>query len=271
MHKPILTILFLTLLILPLGAEDKDIKKVKFPNATDLVKAADELLRGAISSVQEADFIVIRPDRKILRTFLVYLKGTNLSLAQFLAPLRDKNITNLKRKYDLWLHTPKIRKTIRIPATMMHEGFMGSDFTYDDIVKATTLTHGYFHKIIGVSKKYEKKFGTVYVVDLKPRPEMPIAYPKLRLWIKAEGTILLRQAYYAQNPKTKKLFVQRIVVFDDIKELGGRTFGTRQTMVVMEKKGYRTIFHTKKAEYDKGIEDSVFNMRSLTSPPKPKW
>jgi len=156
------------------------IKKVtpSYPNADELVRKADHLLRGEISSKHYVDFDVYRPGQIIRRKMIIYLRKRKFGLSQFVAPLRDRNTTILKRGYDLWMYTPRIRKTIRIPFAMMHEGILGSDFTYDDIIKEATLADDYSHKIIGVSRKMSKIYGKVYVVDLYPLPGRPITYKK---------------------------------------------------------------------------------------------
>lgn len=263
MIKNILSLFLFSILSIGLTAEDHDLSKV---DAKALVTKADLLIRGESSSIQYSTFTVIRPGSTVEREFISYLKGKPFSFTHFLKPMADRNITFLKRDYDLWTYSPKVRKEIRIPVTMMHEGIMGSDYTYDDMVKASTLADDYDPKIVGVSKEMEKAHGRVYVLDLTPLPGKPIAYKKLRLWIREEGTIILRQQYYDDNGQ-----VTRVQEYSEIKEIGKRVIPTRYEMFDATKQGHSTVMVVKNAEFNTLESEDIFAQRSLDNPPKPTW
>ena len=56
----------------------------------------------------------------------------------------------------------------------------------------------------------------VYVVDLTPLPGRPVAYKKLRLWIRDKDGIMVRQHFYNDDLK-----VTRVMQYSDIREIGG--------------------------------------------------
>ncbi len=232
----------------------------------EMVKKADLLLRGEQSAIEHMYFIVRRPGSTIERKTILYLKGKPFSFFQCLEPVRDLNITLLKRDGDVWMYTPSVRKSIRIPLANMHEGVLGSDFTYDDIINMSTLSDDYEPVLVGDSKAMEKEHGKVYVLDLTPLPGRPIAYKKLRLWIREKDNILLRQQYYDE-----KLQVTRALVYSDIKEMGGRNIPTKRTMVDLSKEGYSTELIFINAAFNTLTDDEIFSPRSLTEPPKPKF
>ena len=232
--------------------------------ATKLVSGADLKLRGKISSFHDAQFIVFRPGKKIERRMLAYLKGKKYSFTHFIEPVRDKGTTLLKRNYDLWMYTPKVRKVVRIPFGMMHQGVLGSDFTYDDIVKEATLTDDYNHKIVGISKGMSKKYKRkVYVIDMFPKPGRPVAYKKLRAWISPKGFCFYRLQYY-----NDKLKVTRILKYSKFAKVDDRVIPTVWTMYNLLKKGYKTVYILKKGVYNKMKSDAMFVRRSLKNPPK---
>jgi outer membrane lipoprotein-sorting protein len=247
--------------------DDDDNTNAKLPDAKELVVKADLLLRGEKSSNEYFDFIVKRPGNVISRKAVSYLMGKPFSFVHFLTPISDRDTTILKRDYDLWVYTPKVRKNVRIPVGMMHESIMGSDFTYDDLVKASTLADDYDPKIVGISKELSKEHKSkVYVLDLTPLEGRPIAYKKLRLWIREKGNVILRQQYYDEN-----LNVTRVQQYSDIKEIGGREIPAVREMFDMTKEGHSTEINIMQGAYNTLSDEDLFAQRSLTNPPKPTW
>lgn len=249
----------------PVIADDKD-QKSETPNATELVKKADLLLRGENSSEHYVDFVVNRPGQKIARKVIVYLKSKKYSLTHFIKPIKDRDTTILKRDYDMWMYTPSVRKKIRIPFGMMHQGVLGSDFTYDDLLKESTLTDDYTHKIVSESKGMKKKHGKVYIVDLAPIAGRPVTYKKLRLWIREKGSILLRTQYY-----NEKLEVVRVLSYSDLKVIDGREIPTTWKMSNLEHEGYSTDYTIIDGKYNKIEDDNIFAPKTLENPPSSDW
>ena len=257
--KYFLVVLSLVLVFTAVQAQKVDVK--------EMVKKADLLLRGENSSNQFVDFVVHRPGNVVTRKMINYQYTAEYSLTHTLTPLRDRDGILLKRKYDLWMFDPKLRKSIRIPFSIMHQGLYGSDFTYDDIAKVTNWSDDYKPKLRGVSKKMtEEHKSKVYIVDLTPLPGRPIAYKRLRLWIRAEGNITIRAQFYNNDMK-----VDRIMNLTDIKKVDDREMPTKWTMVNLLKKGYYSIWHIKNARYNDIKDDKMFNKRSLENPPTPTW
>jgi outer membrane lipoprotein-sorting protein len=236
------------------------------PNPTELIRKADIQLRGEISSTHYAEFVIERPDKTLHRKIVVYLKGKEYSFSHITEPIAERDTTILKRNYDLWMYTPKAHKNIRIPPAMMHEGVFDSDFTYDDLAKEATLADDYSHTLVGLSKAMLEEYGEVYVIDLSPLPGRPIAYKKLRAWVRSEGTRLLRLQYY-----NEELQVTRVLEFYDFKQMGDRTISTSWKMVNLQKKGYITYYKILKANYNDITSDDMFAIRSLENPPAPLW
>ncbi|NQV03590.1 MAG: outer membrane lipoprotein-sorting protein [Bacteroidia bacterium] len=237
------------------------------PNATALVKKASLLLRGEVSSNHHISFVVHRPGIEKKREMIVCLKGNDYSFGHIISPLRDRNITFLRRNHDMWTYIPKVSKAIRIPFAMMHEGVLGSDFTYEDLFKAYTLTDDYSHKILGLSKAMSKKHGRVYIVELLPLPGHRAVHKKLRLWIKEKpNPMILRQQFY-----NDKLEVVRVLVFSEIRKYGDRNLPQMWKMNDLTKKGYYTVYKIINASYNDIESAEMFAEKSLASPPKPIW
>ena len=49
----------------------------------------------------------------------------------------------------MWSWNPAISRLIKLPPSMMSQGWMGSDYTNDDILKESSVVNDYTHEIIG--------------------------------------------------------------------------------------------------------------------------
>ena len=72
-----------------------------------------------------------------------------MHLTLITAPARDKGQTFLKRGTEMWTWTPSISRLTKLPPSMMSQGWMGSDYTNDDILKESSVVDDYTHEIIG--------------------------------------------------------------------------------------------------------------------------
>jgi outer membrane lipoprotein-sorting protein len=245
------------LICLPLlGAE--------LPNAKELVRKAELLLRGEESSVQFISLTSIRPGKKMSWEMIIYRKGTDYCFCHVTKPIKFRNTTLLKRKKEVWVYDSQSQRRTAIQDTQMQEKLFESDFTYEDILQKTSFAEDYSHKIVGISKKLSTKDSKVYVIDLKSLPDRSTPYAKLRLWIREKGFVLLRKQYYDSALK-----VYRVMKFSDISELAGREMPTLWTMYEITKKGHFTRLEIKNARFNQSLDEKIFEPGSLSNPPKP--
>src|SRR5262249_34449877 len=153
--------------------------------------------------------LVERPSQPVIeRKMKLWAKGRDLSLTEFLEPAADKGKRFLKNGKDLWSYDPTYRRKTRIPPSLMFQGMLGSDFTYDDVVRASSLSQDYDPKLQGLSKEYKDKgYGDVYVIELTRKANATVAYPKLELWIQKDTNILLKQRYHDAEGKVVRYMI----------------------------------------------------------------
>ncbi|HEY0899989.1 MAG TPA: outer membrane lipoprotein-sorting protein, partial [Sphingobacteriaceae bacterium] len=102
--------------------------------AREIVRKADQNMRG--NSLQaELTIRTIRPSWSREMQCKVWAKGTDYSMILIQSPARDKGITFLKRKKEVWNWMPLLERTIKLPPSMMSQSWMGTDFSNDDLVK----------------------------------------------------------------------------------------------------------------------------------------
>ncbi len=116
--------------------------------ATQIIKKANDKMQGK-TNYMEMEMQIIRPKWTRTVVFKTCGKGREYSLTLITAPAKEKGQTFLKRQNEMWTWNPKINRLIKLPPSMMSQGWMGSDYTNDDILKESSMVTDYTHKIIG--------------------------------------------------------------------------------------------------------------------------
>ncbi|MBI5236337.1 MAG: outer membrane lipoprotein-sorting protein [Deltaproteobacteria bacterium] len=178
----------------------------------------------------------------------------------FFKPLDVKDMAFMVYKYpkkddDRWLFVPGLNMVRRIAAQDAHSSFVGSDFTYED-VSGRDLDDD-THTVVR-----EEKIGSLdcYVVKSVPFKESGSAH-KLS-WIDKGSFLPFKEEYYDKKGALVKVFTAV-----EVKEVSGRLTVTRRRMENVQT-GTKTEVVYVKAEYNVGIEDSLFTERYLKQPPK---
>src|SRR4030043_2173172 len=142
-------------------------------DATELVKRADEKMRGEKSSYNVMSMKIVRPTWERNITFKSWSLGTELSMVYVTAPAKEKGQAFLKRSRDMWNWNPQINRLIKLPASMLSQGWMGSDFTNDDLLNQRSIVVDYTHKL----KKEENISGEpCYLIELIPKEDAPVVW-----------------------------------------------------------------------------------------------
>ena len=181
----------------------------------------------------------------------------------FFQPADVRNMTFMVYKYpgkdaDRWLFVPAINMVRRIAAQDKRSSFVGSDFTYEDISGRNLEDDTHI-----VMK--EEKIGTRDCTVIKSTPkaaEMEYSY-KLS-WIDKVTFLPIKEEYY-----DKKDELYRVFSADEIKDVKGYPTITKRSMKNLLS-GHMTEVSFLKADYNVGIEDSLFTERFLKQPPK-RW
>ena len=104
-------------------------------DAMEIIRKAEEKFQGETSSQSEMTMKIIRPAYERTIQLKNWTKGRDLSLTLVTYPAREKGQTFLKVENDMWNWNPQINRMIKLPPSMMSQGWMGSDYSNDDILK----------------------------------------------------------------------------------------------------------------------------------------
>jgi len=232
-------------------------------SAASAAPSADALLRAAFdnwrakSSVSEIAMTVHRPDWERTSQMKAWTRGDDDALVRFTAPAKDAGNATLKRGPDTWVFNPKLNQVIKLPASMLAQSWMGSDFSYNDLSKADDVLTQYSHRLLGS----EQAGGhTVYAVEALPKPAAPVVWGKIVAKIRDDG-VMMAETYYDQDMKPV-----RSMTTDKVGILGGRFYPLVMTMRPAGEPGKWTRIVTASGKFDVTLPDYLFTLSNLQNP-----
>ncbi|MFH4676713.1 outer membrane lipoprotein-sorting protein [Vibrio diabolicus] len=223
-------------------------------SAFDIVQKSDQAMRGK-SSYSEATMKIVRPDWSRSMTMKSWTKGTELSLVLVTAPAKDKGSASLKRHRKMWNWVPSIERVIKIAPSMLSQSWMGSDFTNDDLINQSSIVVDYQHQLLQ-SETFDG--DKVWVVDALAKPDAPVVWSKVRLWISQTSLLQRKVEFYDEFDE-----LVNVLTTYDVKTLGGRDVATRMEMQPIDKPGNKTVLITHEAQFDFDIDDDFFSQQQM--------
>ncbi|MCI5124243.1 MAG: outer membrane lipoprotein-sorting protein [Candidatus Electrothrix sp. AR5] len=220
--------------------------------AAELIKKVEDNLNGKTATMT---LTMVVKTKRAERTMKMqsWAIGKDKSFIKILYPGKDKGITFLKLDNSMWQYVPRIEKTIKIPASMMLQSWMGSDFSNDDLVRESSISEDYTVKLLG-----ETDDG--YTAELLPREEAAVVWGKIIMEISKQ--------YYL--PTTVRYFDEegtliREMAYTEVKPFGERFYPTQWIMEPKEpeKEGHQTLIQISDAVFDGEVNEFYFTKRAL--------
>lgn len=223
-------------------------------DASTIVKKALEQFKGE-TSVAEMTMTIIRPTWQREVTMKSWTKGEDYSLIKILSPARDKGTGFLKRGKEIWNWQPTIERTIKLPPSMMSQSWMGSDFTNDDLVRESSTVTDYEHKILESTTIEGRE---AWKILLTPKPDAPVVWGKVILWITKDHYLELRAEFYDEEGELVNTMMGK-----DIQTMDGRVIPTTLEMIPADKENQKTVIHYSSVTFNKPIETDFFSLQNM--------
>lgn len=225
-------------------------------SAFDIVKKADEKMQGEQTSTVVMSMQIVRPKYTRTLQFKSWTKGRDLSMTLILAPAKDKGQSYLKLKKEMWNWNPSISKMIKLPASMMSQGWMNSDYTNDDLLNPSSIVTDYTHQMSG-----NEVIDNIncWKISLLPKDESAVVWGKVVLWISKDGEyFILKSAYYDEEMELVKTETA-----SDIKVFSGRKIPSRIELIPADKPNQKTVITIDDARFNMPIDDSFFSQQNM--------
>ena len=225
-------------------------------DAKELVRAAMDHWRG-VTSYSEMTMTIHRADWERSMSMRTWSQGDKVSLVRITEPKKDAGNGTLLKEKEMWSYSPKINRIIKIPSSMMSQGWMGSDFSNKDVSKSTDILDQYDHSL---SDTTQEDGHTVYTVEAIPHEDAAIVWGKEVLKIR-DDFVLLEEQYWDQDGKLVKIMKAR-----DVQEMGGRSVARVLRMGKVDSTDEWTEMEVLSIEFDLDLPASIFTLSNLRNP-----
>ena len=186
------------------------------------------------------DYWAVNPDKTFIRVT---------------SPAKEAGTSTLRLGSNMWNYLPSVERVIKIPPSLMLQPWMGSDFSNDDLVRESSLEKDYTHRL---DSEVREAGALCYRVVSTPKPNAPVVWGHLVILVGKADAIPRKEEFYDD-----KGVLQKVLTFEDIRRMGGRTYPTQWKMVSVNKPGHETVLVYNKLEFDRHIPNSVFTQENL--------
>jgi len=229
-------------------------ESVSGQNAAEIIERMEERMRGN-SSYAEMTMVIERPRYSREVSMRSWALGNDYSLIQITAPARDQGTAFLKRYNEIWNFVPNIDRTIKMPPSMMSQSWMGSDFTNDDLVRESSTVEDYEHRVV---QEDVVDGRSAWLIELIPKPETPIVWGKVLIWVDQEEYFQLRVENYDQRDE-----LANRIEFQDLKMMDQRLVPSKMILTPSDRPDQRTILIYNDLQFDIEIEQSFFTQQNM--------
>jgi outer membrane lipoprotein-sorting protein len=224
-------------------------------SATDVVRKADEKFNGEKSSIMTMNMTIIRPTWQRSVEFKNWSMGRDFALTLITAPARESGQTFLKRGSEMWNWNPSINRLIKLPPSMMSQGWMGSDYTNDDILKESSIVNDYTHEFDGEDTIEGRE---CYRIKMIAKENAAVVWGHQVRWVDKKDFLFLKAELYDEDG-----YLVRTELGSDIKTMDGRLITSRIELLPAEEPGNKTVLVIKDIKFNIPIKESFFSQQNM--------
>lgn len=246
--KKIGSILFIVLILLS--------SKISFgQDAKDIISKADAKWNGEKSSQGTMTMTIVRPSWERTIQFKIWTMGRDFSMTLITAPAKEKGQAFLKRKTEMWNWMPTISRMIKLQPSMMADGWKGSDYTNDDILKESSMVVDFTHKIIG-SETIDG--WDCWKIEMLPKEEAAVVWGKIIKWISKDEYLMMKSEYYDEDE-----YLVKTESGSDIKTMNGRKVLSKIKIVPADKENQKTIIIINDIKFNVDLQNAFFSQQNM--------
>jgi len=226
-------------------------------SATEIIKKADEKFNGEKSSLMVMSMTIIRPTWQRTVEFKNWTLDKEYALTLITAPAKDVGQTFLKRGTDMWSWNPSINRLIKLPPSMMSQGWMGSDYTNDDILKESSVVTDYTHEIAG-----EENIGgrDCYRIKMVAKDDAAVIWGHQTRWVDKKEFLVMKAELFDEDG-----ILVRTETGSDIKTMDGRVIQTKIELVPADEPGNKTVIDIKEIKFNIPLKETFFSQQNMKS------
>jgi len=223
-------------------------------DAKEIIKKADELMQGE-TNYSEMTMQIVRPKWTRTISFKSCSKGSDYSLTLITAPAKEQGQTFLKVENEMWNWNPTIAKVIKLGPSMLSQGWMGSDYSNDELLNESSIVVDYTHKLLGSETISTKD---CYKIECTPTTDAEVVWGKQIRWISKTGYMLLKTEYYDEDE-----YLVKTETASEIKTMDSKEMPTKFEIIPADEPDNKTIVTLNKVVFDINVDDSFFSQQTM--------
>lgn len=231
--------------------------------------AVDNRYEGDTRKQSGVIILIDKKKRKRIRGFVELAKQygeDEKSISRVLSPAEVRGTSFLSYEWkersrddESWLYLPQLKKVKRLATTDKSSYFLGSDFTYADLVGLEIEDFDYKfvqnetdgqHWVITASPKADLKFKVIEETG----------YKKIKYWVSKKKLLVEKAQYWlSEGNKIKYLTVSDIEQINEI-------WTPKKRQMVMTQGGkylHASIYQTKNIQYNLDLDDEIFTTYAM--------
>ncbi len=224
------------------------------PEPARIVERMEQAMRGD-ASYAEMTMRIVRPRYEREISLRAWMLGRTHALIGVMAPARDQGTAFLLRDRSLWTFDPRIDRTTRLPSSMLAQPWMGSDFTNDDLVRDSDSVDDYTHELLRTEPIDGRQS---HVLRMVPKPDRPIVWGHVLMWICATDYLQLRVEFFDQRSQ-----LVNTMVLDEITRFGDREVPARITVTPYGRENEQTVLRYHQLDFTVELDESFFTQRTM--------
>lgn len=224
-------------------------------SASEIVRKADEKFNGEKSSYSIMSMTIVRPTWQRTIEFKSWTLGRDYALTLITAPARDAGQSFLKRKNEMWNWNPSINRLIKLPPSMMSQGWMGSDYTNDDIMRESSVVNDYEHEFAGEEVINGRE---CYKIRMTAKKDASVIWGQQIRWIDKKDFLFLKAELYDEDG-----MLVRTETGSEIKMMDGRNIPTRIELIPSEEQEKKTIVTIKEIKFNIPVTEDFFSQQNM--------
>jgi hypothetical protein len=190
-----------------------------------VTRMLDELWRSNASHSELTMTVVTASATRELK-LESWSQGSDLALVVVRAPARESGVATLKTGEGLWSYAPRADRLIRIPAGLLGDGWMGSHFTNDDLVRESSYETDYRAQLAWTTEAAQR----LLKLTLIPKPDAPVIYSRVEFFLEAGSLIPLRSDYYDGQTLIRQMN------YSDVREVNGKSIPHLLQLIPLDKR-----------------------------------
>jgi outer membrane lipoprotein-sorting protein len=235
----------------------------------DAIMDKNSMVTKVVGSTAEATFTLINRSgqervRKVIGATKLQSNGKdNMRVTRFLSPPDVKGTASLLVEHansddDMWIYLPALRKTRRLVSSNKKDSFVGTDFSYADVIGYKTRDWRY--RLID----QETVDGhPCYVIEATPKTDeirSNTGYSKRIDWIRTDNNVTVKSMYWDEGGERLKTSV-----FKDIQNVDEQNdkWQAMRLESSNEQTGHKTIIKFHNFTVKPNLNSDIFSVRNL--------